>query len=751
MKKLRSELREKGAFSIIELAVSAGLVSLVGGMMLISMGPGRARAGAGSMAQALANELRQARQLAISSQSPVAVVFPSGAGAGGARPISTSFYQLEGFTAPTVTRSVDYKGDFPGCAVFNGSWSTDASTYANSGAPTNQANPAVAGHKFGALDLDKWLPTYAKQDYCIIFGPDGTVRSNDLPTFDYAYHLLVSSGVAAVNSAGTPPNTKLATQPAYFSPVRLGETQTVTIDVGGAITVSPGVRSVASGAVAVGGRSDNYQAAAPARGPSSAVAPAPATPTVAVLPATPDPAAGAAVTVGPDGYVTLECTVVDNANSGERLYCQWQVTPDPGNAGVSQTSAYSIPVQTGRGAAMDWDPSGNGGAGQWKSLWQWRPPVGGQPGDKFQLSVVVQNSAGAALTAAITRRVDVCPPGQVLYQQTTLGFAGASMAVMNPDGGGKHRLHFYPFSELNPVPANEGDATSTIDGERIAFLSSRPPTVGGTPLTSLQGFVGDRDGHHCFQLTNEVSSIQDPTISPLGNLVAYKMFDGTATRMFVINADPNPANRIRYEIVDLDLNGRGLSCYNGVVTDPAVRYAFDRIAWDSRVADSAYNNTLYYTCNRLGGGTEIRKVQVTLNPAGQPISATAPTTIESGPPARGARSPFFFTDLAGDSRLFFTADDSDSYSAFKVDGTGAAQFAVFSGGLKEDVPVPWMDGTNLRLFAVDVLSYAPTRCNIVRLTPPLSPTAATDRRRISYDCAATGILSLYPVYLPPRP
>ncbi len=722
--------------------------------MLINMNPSRARASSGSMANALANELRQARQLAISTQSPVAVVFPSGQSSGGARPIATSFYQLEGLTAPRITRAVQYSGDFPGCSVFNGLWSTDSSTFLNSGAPVNQANPTIPGHKFGALDLDKWLPTFAKQDYCLIFGSDGTVRSNDLPTFDYAYHLLVSNGVGGATSGSAPGNTKLTTQPTYFSPTRLGETQTVTIDLGGAITVTPGVRSVAAGAVAVEGRTENYQTAAPSRPPTSPVAPIPGTPTVAVLPATADPAAGAAVSVAPDGYVTLECSVEDTANSGERLYCQWDVTPDSGNSAGSQVSAYSIPVQANRGAAMDWDPAANSGNGSWKSLWQWRPPAGGQPGDKYRLAVVVQDSSGAALTAAITRRVDVCPPGQVLYQQSDAAFVNANLSLMNPDGGGKRRLHMYPFSALNPVPANEGDPSATIDGGRIAFISSRPATVGGTPLTTLQGFVTDRDGHNCYQVTSSPTSIEDPTISPLGNLLAYKTHDGTNTHLWVVSTDPNPANRIPMEIPDDGLNTRGLSCFNGNVTDPAVRYVFDRMSWDARVDDAAHNNTLYFTSNRTGVGNEIRQVQIQVNGAGQPVSATpvSPRTpIESGPAAHGARSPFFFTDLAGVHRLFFSADDGDAYAAFKLDATGAAQFAARSGGLKEEVPVPWMDGPTLRLFTVDILSYVPARCEIMRLTPPMTATAAPDRRRISYNSATTGIISLYPVYLPPRP
>ena len=61
-----------------------------------------------------------------------------------------------------------------------------------------------------------------------------------------------------------------------------------------------------------------------------------------------------------------------------------------------------------------------------------------------------------------------------------------------------------------------------------------------------------------------------------------------------------------------------------------------------------------------------------------------------------------------------------------------------------------MDGPTMRLFTVDVISYAPPRCNIMRLTPPMNGAAAPDRRRISYDASTSAIVSLYPTYLPPR-
>lgn len=85
----------------------------------------------------------------------------------------------------------------------------------------------------------------------------------------------------------------------------------------------------------------------------------------------------------------------DTAKSGERLYCNWKVTPQSGNAGVG-ISDYSIPVASGRGVAMDWDPKTT----RWISTWEWRPPADARGGDKFNLSLVVQDSSGADLTAS---------------------------------------------------------------------------------------------------------------------------------------------------------------------------------------------------------------------------------------------------------------------------------------------------------------------------------------------------------------
>lgn len=738
---MRFRRRRGRGFTVLELVVSIALLTLVGFLFLLSPRPTGAKAGSSAMAHALAMEFRQARQQAITSQSPVAIVFP-GTDAAGARPYCTSFYQLEGLTAPKVTRVVDYKGDFPGCAIFNGSWSTDTSQYRNGSAPTNRANPTLPGQKWN-LDLSRWLPASAQRDYAYVFCPDGTVRGNDLGTFDFAYHVLVSKGVGAFSATSAPSNTLMSVQPAYFTPGSLGETQTVTLDIGGSVTTSSGVACLSSGVTAGG----DFSLTAPvaSRALSTEVAPAPSVPVIAVRPDTPDSSAGAQVSVSPDSFVTLEASVTDTANSGQRLYCNWSVAPKAANAG-SGPSDYSIPVLAGRGAAMDWDPTANSGSGAWRSVWQWRPPADGAPGDKYELAIVVQDATGANLTAVIKKEVKICPAGLVFYQGGPAGFAPGALYRMNPDGGNKRRVHISPNDPANPFPGSEGWPSATIDGSRIAFCSSRPDVAGGPPFALNQIYVTDRDGADAYRVSDAAHACELPGISPLGDLVAYRADFGGQAHIYVVNTDPNPANRVILDAVQMD---HVHSMWNGNQTAPWRDLVLDKLSWDSHCDDPNRADTLYFT-RAVGAGptpTAIYKIQVQRNALGQPSGLiSGPTLVESGVTPQGARGPSFFTDPGGSNYLFYGRDDGDPYIG-NADpyGVNTGVPACRSLSMREEQPCAWMDGTTLRLFAIDATAGPPFATRIVRLTPPMSLTGPPDRTPLT----PAGMLCLFPTYLPP--
>ncbi len=739
--KRSTEIRERlsvGAFSILELVVAAGLTALMGGLVITNLRQPAVNGKVNGLAETLASELRQARLLAINAQVPVAICFPGSAG-GTAVPYATGLYQLEGWSAPVRTRASSFTGDFPGTVIVNGSWAVDASKFHYAGAGSNVANPPMPGQKWKTLNLDEWLPAASKQDYCFVFGPDGTCRTNDLAAYDNAFHLLVSGGVKQFGGGAAPTGAVLATKPAYFTPQQLGKTSTVSVEVGGAIEVSNGVPAMAAGAIqfSEGGQAVAAQSdlAAPAALPS---------PNVSILkvdisPKSPSLSAGTDVSVGPDGFVTLRTEIVDLAKSGVNLYCNWTVAP---LGGITRgPSAYSIPVKAGRGTAFVWEPTANAGNGAWVSTWQWRPPADGQAADRYSLTLAVQDGEGQSVTAAIPPKVvSVCPPGEIFYQGGYLVALWADMWKMNVDGSGRTNFQVLPHTQSNPAPNNESVSDVSADGSRVLFQTDRTDVPGG--LQSLM--MTDRDGSSLYRVsepTVPVSPLEGGSLSPFGDLMVYRRVYAGTTQLCVVNTDPNPANRRTVVVDDLGPKGGGF-----LQMDPVqVMMGYDKPCFDRRVELPARVNTLYYVKNTSTTDPKklAYKIQLQLDANGAPLVAQpAPTPVAGinnflAANASGARSlsSFVHRDVSGTmtDRIYFTADDF-SGSGSKIcylDVTTGTVTQAFNGQGSEEVPVPWMDGLTLKIVTAQSIYYfpalAPAERPSIELFTPISGSSPTDR------------------------
>ena len=699
----------------------ATLTAITVGLLLVNTKGGKRQVTCETLGVALVEELRQARALAISSQTPVGVIFPGTDTSGTAQPVSCSFYQLEGWVNPKTTRVRQMGGDFPGLAIFQGSWAVDSSQLRNPSG-VNQANPTVLGDKWADWRLDNWLPASAHRDYCFVFTPDGRVHTNDLPAFDHAYHILVSNGVAGYSGAATPANTQMSVQPAYFQPTSLGATCTIAIDAGGGISLSPGLLASSGGVQIISSASmDPLKSAVPHL--DSHIQPVPDTPVVKISSLGPNPAAGTDVSVSPDGYITLEANVGDTAKSGERLYCNWKVTPQTGNVGTG-ISDYSIPVAGGRGVAMDWDPK----TARWRSTWEWRPPADARGGDKFNLSLVVQDSSGTDLTAEIQKKVVVCPPGEVYFGQGFTFLFLAYPARMNLDGSARRAVFIPPFSAANPPAKGEVFLGASAEGSRLVLGSPRE-----NPDTSDAGigfaiYVTNREGTSLYRVSNNPADpCECASLSPFGNLVVYKQAVGTTCLLRVTNADPDPSRRATLDIADLTMDGG-----NFLETGPnPVRQRMmgrDRVSWDMRV-DGPQNNTVYFTMfDGPGLTTHIYQSQITLDTIGRPATRTLPVRA---PIAMQGMAPFSFTKVDGagvrEDYIFFTANAGRQKNAFYRFGPPATEGIAETGGVAGDsMPVPYMEGDRLKLLVQEQIA-AQAFARILTLTPPMSDTSAADR------------------------
>ncbi|MEW6278938.1 MAG: GspH/FimT family protein, partial [Candidatus Eremiobacterota bacterium] len=101
-------------FSLVEMLLAMALLALLVGLGVASLRPQRDRAESQALAMEVAQELRLARDQALASGTPVAVVFPSNARS---LPHAQSLCVLSGQNLPRVLRSPDYSDQYPRAVV----------------------------------------------------------------------------------------------------------------------------------------------------------------------------------------------------------------------------------------------------------------------------------------------------------------------------------------------------------------------------------------------------------------------------------------------------------------------------------------------------------------------------------------------------------------------------------------------------------------------------------------------------------
>ncbi|MBN9416582.1 MAG: PD40 domain-containing protein [Candidatus Eremiobacteraeota bacterium] len=496
-----AKARRKG-FSMLELVFTAGLMGMSVGLFMLSGGTRlKAKPGVDALSQALANDLGQARLLAMRQLSPVAVMFPCDS----QRPHSASLYQLEGLTNPHVSRSHNFAGDFPGFAFFLGNWSG-----------TESQAPLVVGTKWSDFDVTQWLPAARAKDCALIFMPDGTVRGvrdgTGLPQFDGEYHIAVSAGIGYSGS-----NLNAA-----------GETNTVCINGGGAIRVENGLAgssirttgSMPSSNVPSAPVEQTYVGKAQGipQGNSSLPAPSGTEPT----------------TIPPDGFVTVTAFAKDQNQSGERLFLRWDVIPAAGRG----KGVFSIPLDSDKGVAMDFNPNATTFAGSaqvkpaYQSSYQWRPPADAQPKDVFTLQLMIQNQDTGVWTPVKIQEVKIAPYGAVLFEYSKGGERG--LYRMHANGTGTRRFHVAPSTPAQPRNFHEYCPAVSPDGNRILFLSNDRP---GVPAGCQDIFLTDRDGLTCVPVTRGLRC-EAACFSPDGSHVAFKNYNGSVYQLCVVPVAP---------------------------------------------------------------------------------------------------------------------------------------------------------------------------------------------------------------------
>ncbi len=481
-------MRCRRGFSLVELVLAAMLTIVVGGFGLYSLSGGRASAESLALTEEILEELRAARQQAISRQVPVALAFP------GAQ--SQSFYQVEGLSVPRVTRSVDYSRTYPSACFFLGLWGTGST----------EPSPMNAGT--GGFRLDQWTPLPRPEDRYIVFTPAGTVTSNGLPMFGGEYRLLVSDGVQFVPG----------------SPVRLTKAHkahTIAISQTGAMTALPGV---------YGGPEvlDESGLATGPGGTSLAAQGAPnELPDELVLTVQPTPNqvsdSSAVAIVPPEGYISLMTQARDKSGAGPMV--SWEADGPGGKGRFSSDKPTS----------MEWDADKK----VWTSRWNWSPPRGAADGEVYSLTCKVENSNGAVkkkLGAGVS--VQMVPSHRIAAIAADKLWENFHVAWMNPEGTNlvEVTLPDRVLEHLTPVWSPNGD--------KLAFYSGK--MVGDSFEATL--YIVNQDGSNLRKLFTCKGDLNEymfgPSFSPDGAHVTFSAYRDSwkgASRVFVCDTYGTPS------------------------------------------------------------------------------------------------------------------------------------------------------------------------------------------------------------------
>lgn len=418
--------------SLAELLVAMALLVTV---LVLGLSGLRVDAKTGR-SQGLANELKglfsRARAQAVSTGTPVGLVFPT---SGGSTPVVTECAILSGPDLGRVERRLSFEGNYPDTGIFLGSWALGSGQ-------TFSVPAGPAGAEAPRFSFATWLPPALSSHAAWVFLPSGQIVSNGQQAVGAEYPFLVATQMAVTPGSGGA--TLQAAGDAYT--VLISERATSRLEKG-----------VLGGQVPAGGGGPESWTLA-----TLDSVPAPATLPVIrateVLPAPIDAAfaaeRGAECVVEQGGVVSLRVSATDD--DGGPLYCRWTAA----DGDLSHPS--EIP--------MLYSPEQDA----WVAEWHWKPPSSAAVDDIFELDVTVRDESGDATAdtgVVVNPRVLVVDRG-VLAFSTSRHFSSA-----DPEQRSYVFSSRYDGTDLRAIVASmstagfEGGLGPSRDGRRIAVGS----------------------------------------------------------------------------------------------------------------------------------------------------------------------------------------------------------------------------------------------------------------------------------------
>ena len=464
-------------FSFPELVFGLVLLSILLLASIQNFGSSRGRASSEGMAMVIAAELEAARGKAITSRLPVAFCLPT---SDGSRPYSQFYYLMEGQVEPKPTSNRNFSGDFPASYMAMVYWGSAVTT----------SRPVKAGSA-PENAVSAWLGDRVKRDYAIVFMPDGSVMSNDLPLVGGEYRLVVASGLKVL--AGNPPGHRQmpsSARPQYYELKEAFAAHTISLSPQGEIRVSAGIENPSG--VKIGTASIGFDSA-PAQPPRPPVPPS-TLPTIRSVAVYPKPFLEPKATVQQERNLSLIVEARDS--DGQQLYCTWESQP----LGPLEKGFFSLEDQH----PMVWDKKRR----NWVSKCTWAPPPTANVGDQYVLTCRVVDSDGneVDMTADVLNPVTVIPPGKILFDRAKKTTYNREIAIINSDGTG--------LRYLTDSPADNSGPSISPDGSKIAWCNKSAGTKG-------EIFTMNSDGTGKRRVTNHNSNKFNTHFSPDGTKLIY--------------------------------------------------------------------------------------------------------------------------------------------------------------------------------------------------------------------------------------
>lgn len=484
----------KRGFSLVEVMVSLGLLSLIFGLAVLPLRrkSGLATANPQAVSALVASEFRAARNRAVSSGIPTGIVIPS---QNGTRAHAQSLYVVQGFLpAPPprdpalppepsarILRVLDFSREYPNVYLFCGTWDVDSAQL------NNPALIPAIGESAGQ-PLEDWIKPTSK-DFQFVFLPDGSVVTNDLCHFDSTYHLVVCSNLAYMASSAPPGTPSMTTPPAYAQLTAAHRPYTVKVTQQGAISLDTTV--TAASAVSDCGPGVPLSSVAPPPVPPPASNTAPAVADVTVSPApNPSTSGGFDAIVQPHGFLMLIMRIVDP--EGDQVAVQWNSTPVVGSGSGTFTSPPGMQL-------VEYDTE----QGCWVARFVWLPPVNAAHGDQYELSATITDVYGATTTISGGAAIDVEAriTGNFFYRDGNW--------ICSVDGDG---------TAVRQVISGGMEPEVSPDGSKLAYQNANGISICNS------------DGSNPELITG--AGCNNPTWSPDGLYLAYQD-DGAAAIKFM--------------------------------------------------------------------------------------------------------------------------------------------------------------------------------------------------------------------------